>query len=241
MNFNEFLATSWDPFDLYRVKIHLSNIAGGIPMQGDLISGWVDATNKSKTAEDRNRIKEATIDELGDLAEETASRNGVTFKKDPDHGLYVEGRQIKAMLKESANIIKDLVRGEKKGKKGKESGDPEMVKGISGFKSKVADRVFVVEKKVYLGREKADRTEERAIHVMTRQGPRTSLKRVDIVDDVEIEFTVRRLRCKEVPEEALYGILAYSRDIGLGAERSQGRGTFQILAVDKIKEDEKAA
>jgi hypothetical protein len=73
---------------------------------------------------------------------------------------------------------------------------------------------------------------------MTPMGERTSIKRSDIVDDVTIEFTVRRLDCAEVPESALFAVLAYAQNIGIGADRSQGMGIFKILSVDKI---EKAA
>ncbi len=225
MDFQEFLKTSWDPFDCYKIKMHVDHIAGGVPGNPDMINAWIDAKNKEKTDEEKQKLKDASITELPDLTEEKAQKNFVTFKRD-EEGLYIEGRQIKAMLKEAANIIKDKVGGvDRKG------GD---TKGITAFKSKVADRVFVAEKKIHLGRTKPDRTEERPIHVMTPQGQRTSIKRIDIVDDATMEFTVRRFVCKEVPEKALYAVFAYAQNIGIGADRSQGMGVFKILSVEKI-------
>jgi hypothetical protein len=232
MDFHEFCKT-WSPFDEYRVKVKLSTIAGGTPKHGDLLKGWIDATNKELSAEERAKLVDATKAELPDISEAKEAKSWVGFKSDGD-GLYIEGRQVKAMLKESANIIKKIAptRKDKKSPNGV---------GITAFKSKVADHVFVVETKIHLTKggepvKEKDEHEERPIHVMTAQGPRNSIKRTDLVHDAEIEFTVRRLNDAAVPEKALYAVLAYGQHIGLGADRSQGMGTFRVTSVEKSAE-----
>jgi hypothetical protein len=120
---------------------------------------------------------------------------------------------VKAMLKESANICKTLI--------------PINGKQIA-LRSKLAERVFVVERLIPLfpEREEPDRTVERAIHVMTAQDPRDALKRTDVVDLAELTCTLKVLRDKMITLEVLRTILAHASDNGLGADRSQGFGRF---------------
>jgi hypothetical protein len=221
MDFKEF-QKSWQPFDAYEITIKVPRLAGGIPKTKDMIRGWVDATNKEKSAEDRQKIVDATGEEIGEASGNMEENKSIGFKSE-DGKLYIEGRQVKAMLKEAANILRNVAPGGK-----------EKDKGISALKSKVADHVFVLQEQIFMGRDKPDEIEERVIHVMTRQGPRDSLKRVEYVRDVTLEFTIRRLRDNAVPETALYAILDYAQEIGLGADRSQGVGKFKIVSVNKI-------
>ena len=72
---------------------------------------------------------------------------------------------------------------------------------------------------------------------MTAQGPRDSIKRVEIVNSCKVTFTLKRRKGSgkdSVPEKVLLGILDYAQSIGLGADRSQGYGTFEVLSVEKI-------
>lgn len=233
MNFFEF-EKAWTPFDEYRVKIKIGTIAGGTPKHKDLLKGWINATNKELSDEERAKLVEATAEELPDLSEEKEAKSWVGFKSDDD-GLYIDGRQLKAMLKESANIIKKIAPSRVDKKK-----NPKGI-GITAFKSKVADHVFVVERKVHLKRDgefikEADVLDERPIHVMTAQGPRSSIKRTDLVHGATVEFTIRRVDDIAVTEKALYAILSYCQYVGLGADRSQGMGTFKVVEMEKSKE-----
>jgi len=223
MNFKEFQQT-WQPFDEYVVKIKVPRIAGGIPKDPEMMETWVNATNKKKSEEERKKIVEATKEQMEAVTDEVCKKNGTGFKSEEGKGLYIEGRQLKSMLKEAANIIKDLVPSKEEGEK-----------GIKALKSKVADRVFVVEEKVFLGKTEPDSVEDRPISVIVAQGPRTSIKRTEYVHNVELTFTVRRLHDSAVPEKTLYAILSYSQQIGLGAERSQGCGIFEIVSVTKTE------
>ena len=240
MDFKDFCKT-WRPFDEYRVHISIGMISGGIPKHPDLIAGWINATNEKKSDEERAKLVEATIEELPTLAEEKAARSWVGFKSD-DQGIYIEGRQLKSMLKESANIIKAVAptRKSKKSPKGI---------GITAFKNKTADHVFVVEEKVHLkyagefvhynkeGKlEKPHSSDERPIHVMTPRGERTSLKKTDVLREVELVFTIRRLNDSAVTEKALYALILYSSQVGIGADRSQGSGVFEVISVEKSVE-----
>lgn len=210
--------TGWNPFDSYRVTIKLKNIVGGKPATPELIEKWVAATNKEKSSEKRAEIVNAHLETLGDVTDEKMEKQTTVFARVNDE-LAIEGRQLKALLKEAANIIKSI--------------GPDDVKNL---RSKVADQVFVDEEYVLLGRTEPDKHLERPIHVITAQGPRTSIKRVEIVEGATINFTVKRRRGRDkqsVPETTLMAILDYAQSIGLGADRSQGFGLFEVISVEK--------
>jgi len=228
--FAEFKKNDWAPFVRYRVHLKLENIVGGTPKNPKLIDAWINAKNKELTAEEREKLANATRKELGELSAEVAAKNHVGFRQDKN-GLFVEGRHVKAMLKESSNIIKTITPG---GRGKKSDGDKE-VPGITNLKSKVAERLFVEEDCIYLGQMEPDEITERPIHVMTAMGPRDSIKRCEIVHDVEISFTLRRHRGNEVPEKTMLAILDYAQTMGLGADRSQGHGKFKVLSVEKLE------
>ena len=221
--FSKYKKEGWDFFDNYRCRIKVGTLVGGKPKNPELIEAWVNAKCKDKTEAERKRIRDAHVDTLDDEVDGQREKSAIGFAR-VDGQLAIEGRQVKAMLKEAANIIKDKL-PIKDGK-------------ISSLKSKVADQVFVVEEWIKLGRTDPDDVDERPIHVMTRQGPRDSLKVCEILRDVEIEFTVRRLSASgksSVPEKVLMAILDYAQSIGLGADRSQGAGVFEVLSVEKIE------
>jgi hypothetical protein len=211
--------SGWDPFDTYRVTIKLKDIVGGKPASPELIEKWVAATNKAKSDEDRSRIVDAHLETLGEVTGDKTEQQTTVFAR-VDGGLAIEGRQVKAMLKESANIIKSI--------------GPDEIKNL---RSKVADQVFVADEYIPLGRTAPDQYLERPIHVMTAQGPRTSIKRVEIVEGAEITFTIKRRRGKDkqsVPETTLLAVLDYAQTVGLGADRSQGFGMFEVVSVEKL-------
>lgn len=224
------LASNWNAFDTYKVTILIKDIVGGKPATPDMIEAWVDATNKEKLEAERQKIKEAHMDTLPELADEKADKQSCVFAR-VDGVLCIEGRQIKAMLKEAGNIIKQIA----------PAGDGKTAP-IAALKSKVADQVFVVEDYIPLGRgngiyiTEPDDRPERPIHVITARGPRTSIKRVEVVRDVEVTFTVKRRKGRDkgaVPEKVLLAILDYAQEVGLGADRSQGFGCFSVLSVEK--------
>ena len=206
-------------FNEFRVTVHLVNVVGGTPADPQMIGNWINATCKAKSAEEKAKIVEATVLELPDIADDREARSWTIFKRD-DRGLYLEGRCIKSGLKEAANIIKEMV-------------------GIKALKSKVADQVFVVEDRCYFTRGgqpiKEVTQEERAIHVMTASGPRNSLKRFDILYDVDMTFTVKMFAHGTVTEEALGFAILYLQDVGLGSDRSQGFGKNQTVECVKVR------
>lgn len=69
---------------------------------------------------------------------------------------------------------------------------------------------------------------------MTMQGPRSSLKLFDYIDQPTITFRLRVLNDGVFKEEMLKSILEYCQENGLGADRSQGFGQFDIVSFEKM-------
>jgi hypothetical protein len=92
--------------DLYTkidVKIKTDRIVGGTPKSKSVIEAWQKAVGATKDQTQK------MVDEMGDQVitdeemQENIEKAWTGFRKD-EKGLYIEGRQIKAMLKESGNV-----------------------------------------------------------------------------------------------------------------------------------------
>lgn len=250
----------------YSVVLEFRNrIVGGIPNDPNLIAGWIGANMPALKEEEKQKLVEATAAELPKMTEEKAEGMWTTFKKD-DKGLFLEGRCVKAMFKESANVLRELlisheskgrdaeaaaaeaaedVEEEKDDKKSGKKDSRAAAKAKSrftGLKSKVAERLFVEEDKIHVKNSEGkfivapSGNEEKPIHIMTAQGPRTAIKRFDYINaPAVIQFTVRHLNDKIVDLELLKVFFDYASWNGLGADRSQGNGLFSVRSIDPLK------
>ena len=138
----------------------------------------------------------------------------------PQHGLYIETRQVKAMLKQSASLLR--ITTQKIGSKQILAEGME-VKGLPP-----------TPERLYLGCEQPDGHNEGPIHVKTAQGPRTSIKRVDYVERAELRFEIWVLKTaaqekRHIGKADLERILTHAQENGLGADRSQTRGKFDVV------------
>jgi len=224
------------PYIRRRIVLHVKNrIVGGTPTNPKLIEGWLKANMPEVTEDERAKLAATTLEQVKDVVEEESKAMWTTFKKDVTGVLFIEGRQVKAAFKEAANILREaLIKQDKKGK------PDEKKNRFTGFKSKLAERLFVEEERIFLIRPgigpvtKPSGTEERPIHVMTAMGERTALKRYDYVSDVDLTFTVRWLDDGLMDDELLTVLLDYMGWNGLGADRSQGEGLFEVKEVVKL-------
>ena len=249
-------ATSDDSlFAKYKVRFQFNDkLCGGVPKSEKAIEGWIRTNvqdqskleqmiNDTKESIDTSNLTDADIDDLAKSA-----WNG--FKSDKN-GLYIEGRQIKAMFKETANVIKNVL-------------------NVSAFKARVAERVFVIEDKVRIlavykktedsghmdyisGIDSKDHynyiaepsgSYEGMVHAMTAMGKISALKRVDYVDRPVIEFTLSVLKEKLVTKDKkkrldvptyLMHLITHAQQNGLGAERSQGNGRFKCTFLGEVE------
>lgn len=219
-------------FTQYRVTAHFRNkIMGGIPKDPKTIEGWIRSKAGVTDEEEVRYMTRRTLLELGIDVPETAtiaemmqaaeaiaatkSTNG--FKFDAT-GLYVEGRQIKAMLKEATNV---LYTGERWGPTRK------------GPKSYLAERVYVLEDAVPLGRTEPDGVDMVIGHVTGPQGPKSTLTYHEFCQGAQVEFTVMSLQdC--ISADQWQTILILAQELGLGALRSQGHGRFDVVDMVRV-------
>jgi hypothetical protein len=210
----------------WTLVMHVDHLVGGIPKHPELVRRWQEAkwpTNPDRALalDDPQTPEEAallTIAELGTQALASEDVAGVwTGFAEHDGRLVLEERNVKAALKESSNIVKGLPSMRVTAR------DGVTIKDLP-LRSKLAERVFVRPRWLDLGVSEPTGSMEKPIHVMTRQGPRTALKRADYIDDVTITCTLRVLNDGMITEKILRTILDHVSENGLGTDRSQGAG-----------------
>jgi hypothetical protein len=219
------------PFSSYRnkawphrfaVSLTVPMIAGGIPTDENVAEAWL----KTKLAAKDDLIREAvakTMVERGITAEEATKEvdslkhlNG--FKRD-DQGLYIEGRQAKAMLKEAVSVAVAA-------KKIQLRGWGETKKFITGY---FPEHVFVLEDRLHLGVTEPSGIMQRFVH--TFRG--TGIQYEEYVEDARLSFTV--ISDHDFTEEEWGMIWLTGEQQGIGASRSQGFGRFEITSWERVK------
>lgn len=218
-------------FTTYRATLALRDrLVGGTPMDTKIIEAWL---RHRAGIEGDEEIRRALVRTLGELGAEVrpemtyeeleraseglaASRNTNGFKRGPA-GLYVEGRIVKAALREAVNI---LYGGERWGKTRK------------GPKSFFAERVFVDPDVIPLGVVEPAGVELFIGHVSGASGPQSTLTYHEYVlrPLLEVEVIVMR---DEITEEQWPMIWLEAQELGVGALRSQGFGRYDLTRWER--------
>ncbi len=222
----------------YRAQLQFRDkLMGGIPHDPKLIESWLRAKAGVNDGELRTFLirtltemgvevnAEMTLADMEKASEKVAGLKETTgFKRDDEHGLFIESRQIKAGLKEATNI---LYAGDKEWAKHEKNPTRK------GARSFLAERVFVSPDRIYLGRSEPDGVEMIVGHVTGPQGPRSTLGYHEYVQQATITFDVLVARdC--IPDEWWPELWTLQEENGIGALRSQGHGRFDIMAWDAV-------
>jgi hypothetical protein len=205
----------------YDGTLLVATIAGGTPTDPKVAEGWL-RTKLGIDKDDLIREKVAevmvergvTADEATEIVNTQKNLNG--FKRD-ENGLYIEGRQLKAALKEAVSIAVAAGKIEQRGW-GKTN------KWIQGY---LAEHVFVVEDRLYLGVTEATGINQRFVH--THRG--TGIQYEEYVNDAKIDFTV--ISDHDFTEKQWAMIWTCGEQNGVGASRSQGYGRYEVIRWDK--------
>lgn len=139
------------------------------------------------------------------------------FKRD-DAGLYIEGRQIKAAIKESANI-----------RWAKDRWGPTN----KGTRSFFAEHVFVTDERVHITRDgvtltEADRVLQKFVHTFRGNG----IQYEEACEGVDLNFTV--ITDHEFKPDQWAELWVTGQRQGIGASRSQGYGTYVVTRWDRV-------
>ena len=217
----------------YRATLRFKNlIVGGIPSDKSVIEGWIRSRMDLGDAA-ISELVEQTVTERGVLTPDEAieavmqselapSVNG--FKRDDNGQLCIEGRIVKAALKEWMN---SAYPGTKFPGKTKIEG---LRKGLMRYAAEV---VRVDDLLIGLGVKEPTMIEERIKHVMTPQGPRSSINRVEVVEQPEVTFTIS-VRDDFIPEDAWARIWSVGEAIGLGSDRGRSDGQFELTEWQRL-------
>lgn len=223
-------------FDKYRPKafpfrfhgtMHVDCIAGGIPTDPKVAEGWLrsklDAPDDIIREEIAKTMVErgVTVEEATEIVGAARTLNG--FKRD-EQGLYIEGRQLKAALKEAAWVAANAGKLNPKG--WGSCTDQNLRKGLKNW---LPEHVFVEEDRLHLGVEQPSGVMQRFVH--TFRG--TGISYEEYVLDAKIDFTV--ITDFKFTDEQWAMIWLFGEQQGIGASRSQGYGRYQITAWEPIK------
>lgn len=219
-------------FETYRVKayphtfngtIRVHRIAGGIPTDPKVAEGWI-RTKLGATNDDLVQAQVAEVmTERGISAEEAvaevdANRHLNGFKRD-ESGLYIEGRQLKAAIKEAASVA--AAAGKLPLRKWGLTG-----KGLNGF---IAEHICVLDDKMHLGITEPTGINQRFVH--TWRG--TGIQYEEYCDNVDVNFTITTDH--DFTEEQWAMIWLTGEQQGIGATRSQGYGRYTLTRWEKAK------
>lgn len=211
--------------DAYPLRFHgellIGTIAGGTPTDERVAEAWIKTKLAPKDDLLREMVAETmiergvTADEATKLVDIKKHLNG--FKRD-EQGLYIEGRQLKAAIKEAASVA--VAAGKLSGR-----GWGKTNKGLLSY---VAEHVFVVENRLHLGVAEASGITQRFVH--TFRG--TGIQYEEYVADAKVSFTVRTDHAFTEKEWAL--IWLTGQEQGIGASRSQGFGRYIVTAWEPL-------
>jgi hypothetical protein len=221
-------------FSTYGVTLRFRDrVMGGTPKDAKIIEGWL--RSKAGLTERGEELRQATLRTLLELGadvrpdmtfqemEEASHKLAATKQtngfKVGERGLYLEGRTVKAMIKENTNI---LFAGEEGWGKTK--------KGARNF---VAERVFVNPDQIWLGVLEPTGVEMFIGHTSGPKGPQSNLTYYEYVERATIDFEVI-VTLDGVKQDNWKKIWRQAQDNGLGALRSQGFGRFDILRWEKL-------
>ena len=214
---------------LYECELLVETIAGGVPSDEHVAEAWL----KSKLAGKDDLIRDAvakTMTERGISAEEAARLvdelkhlNG--FKRDEISGeLYIEGRQVKAALKEMTNVAANEGKITTKG-----WGEPDNANYKKGIKAWLPEHVFVIEDRIYLGVKEPTGVMQRFVHAPHGTG----IQYEEYVEKCRLRFHVETDH--EFTDEQIAMIWLTGQRQGIGASRSQGYGRYVVTKWDRVE------
>lgn len=200
----------------------VETIAGGTPSDPNVAENWL----KTKLGTDkgdmiRDKVAETmlergvNVDEATQIVDTLKHLNG--FKRD-DQGLYIEGRQLKAGIKEAASVAVASGRLPSRG----------WGKTNKGLLNYLAEHVMVVENRLHLGVSEPTGVAQRFIHTFRGAG----IQYEEYVENAKFDFTV--ISDHDFTNDEWAEIWLKGEQQGIGASRSQGFGKYNVVRWDKV-------
>lgn len=201
----------------YTGTLLVGRIAGGTPTDPNKAEGWI----RTKLAAHDDLIREAVAEVMAErgvtadqAAEEVAKNKHLNGFKRDENGLYLDGRCLKAAIKEAANI-----------RWPKDRWGPSRKGTLSFF----AEHVFVQEDKLRLGVTEPTGIAQRFVHTWRGSG----IQYEEYVDDAKLDFTIAT--DYEFTEEQWALLWLTGEQQGIGASRSQGYGRYEVTRWEPVR------
>lgn len=238
---------------VFAAEILVHRLVGGIPSDPTVAKGWLKAR---LTNDDDKLLMDAVaevmtergvpLDQAVDEFIKMKHLSGFKRERCPEcppsggpcesgtHGLYIEGRQVKACLKEAANIrwpypfVWSFMSGLRKAG-GEDSRGQGRGKTSESF---FAEYVQVTEDHLDLGVTAASGINQSFIKKLDRGRPTTALQYEEYADDVKLAFTVES--AYDFTEEQWAMVWLTAEQQGVGASRSQGYGRFEVTRWERL-------
>lgn len=189
----------------------VGTLVGGTPTDPKVAEGWLRSKLEKKDDIIRDLVAEVMVQRGVDAeaATEEVNRNRHLngFRRD-ESGLFIEGRQLKAAIKEAANV---RWAGDRWGP---------TRKGTTAF---FAEHVFVTEQRLHLGITEPSGVMQRFVH--SWHG--SAIQYDEYVEDAKIDFTVVADFAFTDKQWALLWLTGQRQ--GIGASRSQGYGCYEVV------------
>lgn len=201
----------------YAATITVTNLAGGVPSDPNVAEGWLRTKLAKKDDLIRDMVMQTMVERGITDVEEAAAEvdklkhlNG--FKRN-EHGLYIEGRQLKAAIKEAAGVARAT--DKLKMKWGTTN------KGVLGF---VAEHIMVVEDTLQL-----DVTQPSRVLQSFPKNPRTGqtgIQYTEVIDETSFDCTI--IADYKFTDQEWAMLWLTGEQQGIGASRSQGFGRYEV-------------
>lgn len=232
--FDKYYQQAW-PFE-FRGRMHISAIHGGTPSSAETARAWVitkvrDTRSASEVQDLVARVQtelQVSLDAAVDkVVGEMAGMN--IFKREESGQLYVEGRQLKAALKEAVSVAANEGKLTTAG-----WGHPDNASYRKQIKGWFPEHVFVADDRLLMHRDGepvtvASRTLEKFIH--THRGDAIGYE--EVCEDVDLDFRIETDH--EFTEKEWSMIFLTGEKQGIGASRSQSYGQYKITAWDRVR------
>lgn len=234
----------------YQGKLHIAQLVGGIPSDPNIAKAWIESKLSGSTKERIQQLVDETMAERG-ISQEAAvtevnkNRNLIGFKRERcptcppsgafcttgEHPLFWEGRCLKAALKEAVSVAAAAYKVDM-------TGWGATRKWLTKF---MPEHVFIPEKTLYLHQCTCGEEDQAPSYIYEPTGiiqqfvhtPRgqSALQYQEYAEDVDIYFTM--ITDYEFTPEDMAMIWSTGEQNGVGASRSQGYGTYQVVAWDQ--------
>jgi hypothetical protein len=198
----------------------VGRLVAGIPSDPRVAEGWIKKNLGADNADLIQEMVAKTMIERGvemDVAVDdvVATTKLSGFKRD-DQGVYIEGRQLKACIKESANQLWPKRRWGPTSK---------------GTLSYWAERVQVVEDRLHLGMADASGIKQHFVHTWRGSG----IQYAEYADDAKVPFTIESSAGDCITDDDWAELWANAEMQGVGAERSMGFGRFVVTKWERVR------